>query len=82
MARKITGSVVSTGMDKTASVRVTRSRIHPLYRKNYKVSKKYLAHDESNACSVGDVVEITETTPLSKRKRWAVSEILEKAKKI
>lgn len=82
MARKITGLVVSTAMDKTASVRVSRSRSHPIYRKNYTVSKKYLAHDENNDCTVGDKVEITETSPRSKRKSWTVSEILEKAKKV
>lgn len=82
MARKVTGLVVSTGMDKTAGIRVSHSRTHPLYRKNYTVSKKYLAHDEDNRCVVGDKVEITETIPRSKRKCWEVTEILEKAKKV
>lgn len=82
MARKITGTVVSTSMDKTASVRVSRSRVHPTYRKNYTVSKKYLVHDADNACAVGDKVEITETKPTSKNKRWRVSNVLEKGEKV
>ncbi len=71
-SRTLTGEVVSTAMDKTVVVRVTRVKIHPKYRKRVKVSKKYHAHDPNNKYRVGDVVEIRETRPLSKTKRWRV----------
>ncbi len=76
------GVVVSDKMDKTVVVRVTREFRHPLYGKRVKKSKKYMAHDELNQCSVGDVVKIMETRPLSRHKRWRVVEIIEKAKKL
>jgi len=76
------GVVVSNKMDKTVVVRVTREFRHPVYGKRVKLSKKYMAHDENNQCQVGDVVRIMETRPLSKRKRWRVVEIIEKAKKL
>ncbi|MEX0748655.1 MAG: 30S ribosomal protein S17 [Candidatus Saccharimonadales bacterium] len=78
MARTLIGTVVSNKMDKTVNVAVTRLRNHPLYRKQYKITKKFLAHDEANACNIGDVVELQETRPTSKRKRWSVSKIVEK----
>jgi len=66
------GVVVSDKMDKTVVVSVSRFVKHPLYGKFYKVSKKYKAHDEDNACKVGDKVEIVETRPISKDKRFKV----------
>ena len=59
-------------MDKTVVVAVETASRHPLYKKAMRRVRKYLAHDESNACHVGDVVEIIETRPLSHRKRWCV----------
>ncbi len=74
----IFGSVVSNKTDKTVIVAVTRLRRHPLYKKAVKRTVKYMAHDEKNECGLGDEVKITETRPLSKRKRWRVDEIISK----
>jgi len=75
--RKVrTGQVVSDKMDKTVVVAVETLKRHPLYKKAVKRSKKYKAHDEGNACKVGDKVKIVETRPLSKEKRWRVTEIM------
>jgi small subunit ribosomal protein S17 len=74
------GVVVSDKMDKTVVVSVRSTVRHPLYGKIQRRVKKYKAHDGTNACGVGDRVVIAETRPLSKTKRWRVSEILEKAK--
>ena len=74
------GTVVSDKMDKTIVVAVRDSVQHPLYKKILKRTVKFKAHDEQNACGVGDKVLIMETRPLSKDKRWRVVEILEKAK--
>jgi len=68
------GVVVSDKMDKTVVVTVSRFVKHPLYGKFYKVSKKYKAHDEENKCKIGDKVEIIETQPISKDKRFKVVE--------
>ena len=73
------GTVVSDKMDKTIVVEVNTSKRHPLYAKRVKYSKKFKAHDERNECMVGDLVEIVETRPVSKEKRWRVTEILRKA---
>ena len=73
------GVVVSNKADKTVVVKVERRFQHPLYHRMVKQTKKFMAHDETNACSIGDVVKIVETRPLSKRKRWAVLEIVQKA---
>ena len=73
------GTVVSDKMDKTVVVRVERLTKHPKYTKVIKHTKKFKAHDEQNQCRVGDVIEIVETRPLSKEKRWRVKEILERA---
>ncbi len=73
------GLVVSDKMDKTVVVAVVRSYRHPLYGKTIRRTKKYMAHDEQNACRVGDRVEIVETRPLSRHKRWRVRTILERA---
>jgi small subunit ribosomal protein S17 len=66
-------------MDKTVVVRVDRLHRHRRYRKVVREVKKYLAHDEGGACGVGDRVRIVESRPLSRRKRWVVQDILEKA---
>jgi small subunit ribosomal protein S17 len=73
------GVVVSDNMDKTVVVAVMRSYRHPIYGKTIRRTKKYMAHDEENACRVGDRVEIVETRPLSRHKRWRVRAILERA---
>ena len=80
--KQFIGIVVSDKMDKTVVVMVERLVKHPLYGKYIKRRKKYMALDENNECQIGDKVLIEETRPLSKRKRWRVREILEKAKKI
>ena len=74
------GVVTSTAMQKTVTVAVDRLVRHPLYRKTLRRTSKFLAHDEKNSCKVGDRVRITETRPLSARKRWRVLEILEEEK--
>lgn len=73
------GVVVSNGMDKTAVVEITRRVEHPIYKKYVKRSKKYQVHDEQNELRVGDKVQIVETRPLSKTKRWTLMAIVEKA---
>ena len=79
--RKVrTGTIVSDKMNKTVVVRVERRYAHPLYGKQVTRSKKYHAHDENNEYHIGDVVRITETRPLSKLKRWRVSELIERAR--
>jgi small subunit ribosomal protein S17 len=70
--RKLKGIVVSDKMQKTRVVKVERLKKHPLYKKYYKVSKKFKAHDENNEYKVGDKVIIQETRPLSKEKRWII----------
>lgn len=74
-----TGKVLSDRMDKTVVVAVTRLYQHPAYKKTVKKVTKFKAHDEENRCKVGDTVSIIETRPLSKEKRWAVLEIIERA---
>jgi len=69
------GIVISKSGDKTVNVLVQRFVRHPLYKKVIKKRKKFLAHDEHNACKVGDKVKIIESRPLSRRKRWRVIEI-------
>jgi small subunit ribosomal protein S17 len=70
--RVLIGTVVSDKADKTVTVLVERNLMHPVYKKFIKRTKKYLAHDETNAVKVGDRVSIVETRPISKRKCWAV----------
>ena len=70
--RVLQGVVVSDRPDKTVVVRVERRVMHPIYKMFIKRSKRYMAHDEANACKVGDVVRIRECRPLSKRKCWEV----------
>ncbi len=74
------GKVVSDKMDKTIVVAVADRVKHPLYKKIMKRTYKLKAHDESNACGIGDTVRVMETRPLSKEKRWRLVEIIEKAK--
>lgn len=74
------GRVTSTKMEKTVVVTVERRVRHPLYGKFMTRSKKFHAHDETNDCHEGDIVEIVETRPLSKTKTWRVSRIVERAK--
>ena len=74
------GRVVSDKMDKTVVVAIEDNVKHPLYKKIIKNTIRLKAHDEENACRVGDRVLIMETRPLSKDKRWRVAEIVEKAK--
>lgn len=74
------GQVVSDKMDKTVVVAFVDSVKHPLYKKIIKRTVKVKAHDENNACNIGDKVEVMETRPISKDKHWRVSTILEKAK--
>ena len=73
-------SVISDKMDKTVVVAVIDNVRHPLYMKIVKRTLKFKAHDEQNACGIGDTVMIMETRPISKDKRWRVVEIIEKAK--
>jgi len=70
------GLVVSNKMAKTVVVAVETRKVHPLYKKAIRLTKKYKAHDENNACKIGDKVKIVETRPLSKEKRWRVAEIM------
>lgn len=74
------GKVVSDSMEKSIVVKVEYLVSHPLYKKRIKKSTKFMAHDEKDTCRIGDKVKIAETRPLSKRKRWRVTEILEKTK--
>lgn len=74
------GKVVSDKMDKTVVVAVIDNVRHPIYKKIVKRTVRRKAHDEQNACGVGDRVKIMETRPLSKEKRWRVVSVLEKAK--
>jgi small subunit ribosomal protein S17 len=77
--KTLMGEVVSDRADKTIVVQVTWRSPHPLYGKVMKRKSKYAAHDEDNVAGIGDTVVITETRPLSKTKRWRLSEILGKA---
>lgn len=74
------GRVVSNAMQKSVLVAVDRLFQHPFYGKTIRRTTKFMAHDRDDSCGVGDKVKIEETRPLSKRKRWVVREILEKAK--
>jgi len=77
--RRLIGVVTSDKMDKTVVISVERRYRHPLYKKVVRASKKYMAHDENNDCQMGDRVQIVESRPYSRRKRWVVEEILERA---
>lgn len=75
----LVGRVLSNKMDKTVVVQVERKKRHRLYGKVITMRKKYKAHDAENACQVGDLVSMIESRPLSKEKRWVVTQILETA---
>ena len=79
---KMSGVVVSDKMDKTVVVAVERRRGHGLYGKSQRRTSRFLAHDESNEVGVGDRVDIVASRPLSARKRWVVTRIVEKAQRI
>lgn len=74
------GTVIKNKMNKSVLVAIERKVAHPIYKKYFKKTTKLMAHDEKNECSVGDVVKIMETRPLSKLKNWRLVEIVEKAK--
>ena len=71
------GIVVSNNMDKSIVVKIERKIKHPIYKKTIKRSKKYVAHDENNDCQIGDLVQIAECRPLSKRKRFRLYKLLQ-----
>jgi small subunit ribosomal protein S17 len=79
MAKSITGVVSSDKADKTIVIVVRERKTHPLYRKQYTVSKKFIAHDENNEAKVGDKVVIVETRPISKRKSFKLVSIVDTA---
>lgn len=79
MAKTLTGVVASSKGDKTIVVTVTTRKTHPLYKKQYTFSKKFMAHDETNDAQEGDRVVIVETRPISARKRFALEKVLERA---
>ena len=74
--KEMVGTVVSDKMEKTVVVAVENRFPHPMYQKIISRTTRYKAHDEKNACRIGDRVRITETRPLSATKRWAVSEVI------
>ena len=79
---EITGVVVSNKMEKTVTVSVERQTRHELYGKTQRRTSKFLAHNEANDVQVGDRVAIVEARPMSRRKRWVVTRVVEKAKEI
>jgi len=74
------GIVVSNKMNKTIVIAVENKYSHPIYEKTLKKTRRFMAHDEKNNCIMGDIVLISETRPLSKKKRWEVKQILTKTK--
>ncbi len=80
MAKTIVGVVTSNKTDKTIVVTTHTHKTHPLYRKQYTVTSKFMAHDEKNECQPGDKVAIVETRPISARKRYTLERIIEKPK--
>jgi small subunit ribosomal protein S17 len=79
MARTIVGTVVSDKADKTIVLSVTVRKTHPIYKKQYSRSTKYIAHDENNEAHVGDKVEVIETRPISKRKHLKLVKVIDRA---
>jgi len=78
--RKVrTGVVISNKMDKTVVVEVSRTVVHPVYKKYVRRRKRFMAHDEDNRCRIGDEVMIVETRPLSRHKNWRVRKIVREA---
>ena len=82
LARTVSGTVVSNKMDKTITVLIERRVQHPVYGKVIRRSSKIHAHDEENACSIGDAVTVAECRPLSKSKTWMLKSIDEKAREV
>ncbi|MBE2280113.1 MAG: 30S ribosomal protein S17 [Ignavibacteriaceae bacterium] len=80
MRKTRVGIVKSNKMEKTITVVIEKKVAHPIYKKYFKKTKKLMAHDPNNECSIGDTVKIMETRPLSKNKRWRLVEIITKAK--
>jgi small subunit ribosomal protein S17 len=80
LRKERTGVVFSNKMDKSITVAVKWKEKHPIYGKFVNKTKKYHAHDEKNECNIGDTVRIMETRPLSKLKRWRLTEIIERVK--
>ena len=80
LRKERTGQVTSNKMQKTITVSVRRQVKHPIYGKFLQKQRKFVAHDEQEECNIGDTVKIMETRPLSKRKRWRLVEIIERAK--
>ncbi len=78
MARRLSGTVVSDKQDKTIIVKIVRRVTHPVYKKQYTVSKKIQAHDEQNEAKLGDVVAIVESRPVSKTKSWKLEKLIER----
>ncbi|HBW47620.1 TPA: 30S ribosomal protein S17 [bacterium] len=78
--KELIGTVRSNAMEKTIVVDITRTRLDKLYKKQLKVTKKIMAHDEKNSAKVGDKVRVVECRPLSKSKRWRLVEVIERAK--
>lgn len=78
--RTLVGKVTSNKMDKSIVVTVVRQVQHPLYKKYFKRTKKFMAHDQMNECNIGDTVKIKESRPLSAKKRWNLIEIIDRAK--
>ena len=81
-SKTVTGTVISSKMDKTISVRIQRTVKHPLYGKYIRRSTKIMAHDEVNECNEGDVVIIESSRPLSKNKSWRVQKVVSKAQTV
>ena len=79
MKKRIVGVVTSDAMDKTVVVALTEDKTHPIYKKGYKRTNKFQAHDEKNEAKVGDTVEIEESTPISKNKTWVMNKVIAKA---
>lgn len=80
MAKTLTGIVTSDKADKTITLTVTSRETHPIYGKQYTVTRKYIAHDEKNEAKVGDKVTVTEVRPISKRKTFTLKSVDEKAR--
>jgi small subunit ribosomal protein S17 len=81
-SKEITGVIVSDKMDKSVVVAVERQIRHDVYGKTQKRTSKFLAHNEANDAKIGDRVAIVESRPLSRRKRWVVTRVVEKAKEV
>ena len=77
-----TGTVTSDQMDKTVAVEIVRAYQHPLYKKIVRSTTKILAHDAQNMCRVGDLVQVVEVRPLSRRKRWKVHQVVSKTESV